>query len=209
MYAKRFIQLFIIFLVTIFFSMIFVFYFNIKGYVSQSLVLSLVGYIILVIPLTILTLLKQRKKFSHDSGIGKSNNIFQNSLNVLDNIIILSTISSDNVSNSSIITFKQSNSDENVFYCVTKKDSTRVKNIRFNNKVSIATWFDKQTGSRMSLNSVVAEIIENKAMNDEVMQHPEIKKLSDDFSNNVIIKLRINSALVESFQSSPVVVDFA
>ncbi|MBM7545052.1 hypothetical protein JOC59_001794 [Weissella beninensis] len=61
----------------------------------------------------------------------------------------------------------------------------------------------------MSSNSVVAEIIENKAMNDEVMQHPEIKKLSDDFSNNVIIKLRINSALVESFQSSPVVVDFA
>ncbi|MFT9031280.1 MAG: pyridoxamine 5'-phosphate oxidase family protein [Leuconostoc pseudomesenteroides] len=189
--------------------MIFVVYFNIKGYVSQSLVLSLVGYIILVIPLTILTLLKQRKKFSHDSGIGKSNNVFQNSLNVLDNIIILSTISSDNVSNSSIITFKQSNSDENVFYCVTKKDSTRVKNIRFNNKVSIATWFDKQTGSRMSSNSVVAEIIENKAINDEVMQHPEIKKLSDDFSNNVIIKLKINSALVESFQSSPVVVDFA
>lgn len=50
MYAKRFIQLFIIFLVTIFFSMIFVVYFNIEGYVSQSLVLSLVGYIILVIP---------------------------------------------------------------------------------------------------------------------------------------------------------------
>ncbi|OQJ79015.1 MFS transporter permease [Leuconostoc pseudomesenteroides] len=201
MYAKRFIQLFIIFLITIFFSMIFVVYFNIKGYLAQSLVLSLVGYVILVIPLTILTLLKQRKKFSHDSGIGKSNNIFQNSLNVLDNII--------NIANSSIITFKQSNSEENVFYCVTKKDSTRVKNIRFNNKVSIATWFDKQTGYRMSSNSVVAEIIENKAMNDEVIQHPEIKKLSDDFSNNVIIKLKINSALVESFQSSPVVVDFA
>lgn len=209
MYAKRFIQLFIIFLVTIFFSMIFVVYFNIKGYLAQSLVLSLVGYVILVIPLTILTLLKQRKKFSHDLGTGKSGSVFQNSLNTLDNIITLSTISPDNMASSSIITFKQSNSDENVFYCVSHKETTRVKNIRFNNKVSVATWFDKQTGSRMSSNSVVAEIIENKAINDEVMQHPEIKKLSDDFSNNVIIKLKINSALVESFQSSPVVVDFA
>jgi len=209
MYAKRFIQLFIIFLLTIFFSMMFVFYFKIEGYLAQSLVLSLVGYIVLVIPLTILTVLKQRKKFNHDSGSGKSNNVFQSSLNDLDNIITLSTISPNNISSSSIITFKQSNADENVFYCVTGKETTRVKNIKANNAVSITTWFNKKTGSRISSNAVVAVIIEEQAISHEIIQHPEIKSLSDDFSNNVIIKLTIHSALVESFQSNPIVVDFA
>ncbi|MCP0886527.1 pyridoxamine 5'-phosphate oxidase family protein [Ligilactobacillus sp. WILCCON 0076] len=208
MYTKRFIQLFIMFLLTIFFSMSFVYYFNIKGYLAQSLILSFVGYIILVIPLTILTLLKQRKKFSHGTKSGESDNVFQNSLKILDNIITLSTTSLDNVSSTSIITFKQSNSDENIFYCVTKKETVRVKNIQSNNAVSITTWFDDKTGSRISSNSVNAIIIEGQAINNETIQHPEIKTLSDDFSNNVIIKLTIRSVLVESFQSSPVVVDF-
>ena len=106
MYAKRFIQLFLIFLLTIFMAMSVVSYFGIKGYFAQSLALSVVGYIILVIPLTILTILKQRKKFSKD-GNSKGNSEFNNALSKLDNIIVLSTVSENNRVSSSMITFKQ------------------------------------------------------------------------------------------------------
>ncbi|MFT8424517.1 MAG: hypothetical protein ABF682_01555 [Liquorilactobacillus sp.] len=43
----------------------------------------------------------------------------------------------------------------------------------------------------------------------EIAVHPEIKELSEDLKNNVIIKLTIHSALIESFQSSPLVVTFS
>lgn len=207
MYAKRFIQLFVIFLATIFIAMLFVSYFNIQGYFAQSLLLSVIGYILLVIPLTVLTLIKQRKKFStatpgqHDHALGGA-------LQHLENIFVLSTVSSDNVVSSSVITFKQSHTDENVFYVVTGQDTTRVKNIMASHRASFTTWYDAKTGTRVSSNAVSATVISTEAVNSELASHPEIKSLSDNFTKNVIIKLTVQSALIESFQSSPEVVDF-
>ncbi|MDN2453646.1 pyridoxamine 5'-phosphate oxidase family protein [Lactobacillus sp. UCMA15818] len=208
MYAKRFIQLFLIFLLTIFMAMSVVSYFGIKGYFAQSLALSVVGYIILVIPLTILTVLKQRKKFSKD-GNPKSNSEFNNALSKLDNIIVLSTVSENNRVTSSVITFKQSRTEDNIFYIMTDSKTNRVRNIIQNEAAAITTWFDEKTGIRISSNNIKPEIIGGNEMLTEIAVHPEIKELSEDLKNNVIIKLTIHSALIESFQSSPLVVTFS
>lgn len=208
MYAKRFIQLFLIFLLTIFIAMLVVSYLDIKGYFVQSLALSVVGYIILVIPLTILTVLKQRKKFSKD-GNSKSNSEFNNALSKLDNIIVLSTVSENNRVTSSVITFKQSRTEDNIFYIMTDSKTNRVRNIMQNKAAAITTWFDGKTGIRISSNNIKPEIIEGNEMLTEMAIHPEIKELSEDLKNNVIIKLTIHSALIESFQSSPLVVTFS
>lgn len=208
MYAKRFIQLFLIFLLTIFIAMLVVSYLDIKGYFVQSLALSVVGYIILVIPLTILTVLKQRKKFSKD-GNSKSNSEFNNALSKLDNIIVLSTVSENNRVTSSVITFKQSRTEDNIFYIMADSKTNRVRNIIQNKAAAITTWFDGKTGIRISSNNIKPEIIEGNEMLTEMAIHPEIKELSEDLRNNVIIKLTIHSALIESFQSSPLVVTFS
>ncbi|MFT8669244.1 pyridoxamine 5'-phosphate oxidase family protein [Liquorilactobacillus hordei] len=208
MYAKRFIQLFLIFLLTIFIAMLVVSYLDIKGYFVQSLALSVVGYIILVIPLTLLTILKQRKKFSKN-GNSKSNSEFNNALSKLDNIIVLSTVSENNRVTSSVITFKQSRTEDNIFYIMTDSKTNRVRNIIQNKAAAITTWFDRKTGIRISSNNIKPEIIEGNEMLTEMAIHPEIKELSEDLKNNVIIKLTIHSALIESFQSSPLVVTFS
>ena len=208
MYAKRFIQLFLIFLLTIFIAMLVVSYLDIKGYFVQSLALSVVGYIILVIPLTLLTILKQRKKFSKN-GNSKSNSEFNNALSKLDNIIVLSTVSENNRVTSSVITFKQSRTEDNIFYIMTDSKTNRVRNIIQNGAAAITTWFDRKTGIRISSNNIKPEIIEGNEMLTEMAIHPEIKELSEDLKNNVIIKLTIHSALIESFQSSPLVVTFS
>ncbi|MFT8825618.1 MAG: pyridoxamine 5'-phosphate oxidase family protein [Liquorilactobacillus mali] len=208
MYAKRFIQLFLIFLLTIFISMFFVSYFGIRGYFAQSFVLSLVGYIILVIPLTILTILKQHKKFNVEKST-ENNSEFRNILNKLDNIIVLSTISQNETISSSIITFKQSKTEDNTLYIMTDSKTNRVRNIRQNGIASLTTWFDEKTGMRISSNNIDSEIIEGNEMLTEIAAHPEIKDLSEDFNNNVVIKLTIHSALIESFQSNPTVKNFS
>ncbi|MBZ2405874.1 pyridoxamine 5'-phosphate oxidase family protein [Liquorilactobacillus hordei] len=208
MYAKRFIQLFLIFLLTIFIAMLVVSYVGIKGYFAQSLALSVVGYIILVIPLTILTVLKQRKKFNKD-GNSKSNSEFNNALSKLDNIIVLSTVSENNRVTSSVITFKQSRTEDNIFYIMTDSKTNRVRNIIQNKAAAITTWFDGKTGIRISSNNIKPKIIEGNEMLTEMAIHPEIKELSEDLKNNVIIKLTIHSAVIESFQSSPLVVTFS
>ena len=88
MYAKRFIQLFVMFLVAIFIALFVVISLGIQGYLAQALVLTVVGYIILVMQLTALTIMKQRKKFSTSTN-ATADNVFQNALNMLDNILVL------------------------------------------------------------------------------------------------------------------------
>jgi len=207
MYAKRFIQLFVMFLVAIFIALFVVVSLGIQGYLAQALVLTVVGYIILVMPLTALTIMKQRKKFSTSTN-ATADNVFQNALNMLDNILVLSTVSADNVISASVITFKQSSTAENVFYIVTDKTTARVQNIKATHTAAITTWFDKQTGTRVSSNAVDALVIADEDVKQVVAAHPEIKALSEDFNHNAIIQLTLRSALVESFKTSPTVVDF-
>lgn len=207
MYAKRFIQLFVMFLIAIFIALFCVVSFGIQGYLAQALVLTIVGYIVLIIPLTALTIMKQRKKFSKDTNT-TATNAFQKALGLLDNVLVLSTVSADNVISASMITFKQSSTAENVFYIVTKKTTTRVQNIKATQTAAITTWFDQQTGTRVSSNAIDAVVIAEQDIKQFVAAHPEIKALSEDFSNHAIIQLTLRSALVESFQSNPTVIDF-
>ena len=91
MYTKRFVQLFVIFLVTMFIATFILQQLNIQGYVYQALTLTIVGYIILTIPLTILTILKQRKKFNNSTS-NQSKDMLQKTLETLENVMVLSLI---------------------------------------------------------------------------------------------------------------------
>lgn len=207
MYAKRFIQLFIIFLITVFVAMYCVKVIGVEGYFYQSLILTVIGYIILIVPLTALTIMKQKKKFSLSTNTNKQH-AFQSALEKLENIVIVSTLSNDGMMTSSILTFKQSKQQENVWYVVTDKKSKRVQNIHDTKKVSLTTWFDKETGIRISSNNIMPTVLENDALKDEIVKHGEIKELADNFNNKVIIRLDIQSVLVESFRTNPTVISF-
>lgn len=51
-------------------------------------------------------------------------------------------------------------------------------------------------------------VLENDALKDEIVKHSEIKELADNFNNKVIIRLDIQSVLVESFRTNPTVISF-
>ena len=91
---------------------------------------------------------------------------------------------------------------------VTDKKSKRVQNIHDTKKVSLTTWFDKETGIRISSNNIMPTVLENDALKDEIVKHSEIKELADNFNNKVIIRLDIQSVLVESFRTNPTVISF-
>ena len=90
MYPKRFIQLFIIFFITIFISLGIVSLFNVSGFWLQGILITIIGYIVLIIPLTTLTILKQRKKFSSNTD-SNSDDVFNNTLAKVENVFVLAT----------------------------------------------------------------------------------------------------------------------
>ncbi len=203
MYLKRFIQLFIMFLVAIFLSLFIVSLFNIRGFIAQAAALTIIGYVFLTIPLTVLTILKQRKKFKRN--IVDTTDLFQNAWANLENIIVLSTYGNGTTS---IVTVKQSHDKINGFYVVTDSKSKRIEDIREHANVCFSTWYHRETGIRISSNNVHAEIILPFNLKAEIQQHPEIKELSDNFHDKVVVKLTVLSALIESFQINPTVVTF-
>lgn len=203
MYLKRFIQLFIMFLVTIFLSLFIVSLFNIRGFIAQATALTIIGYVFLTIPLTVLTILKQRKKFKRN--IIDTTDLFQNAWANLENIIVLSTYGNGTTS---IVTVKQSHEKINEFYVVTDSKSKRIEDIREHANVCFSTWYHRETGIRISSNNVHAEIIPPSNLKAEIQQHPEIKELSDNFHDKVVVKLTVLSALIESFKINPTVVTF-
>ncbi|ACA83130.1 MULTISPECIES: pyridoxamine 5'-phosphate oxidase family protein [Leuconostoc] len=207
MYTKRFVQLFVIFLVTMFIATFILQQLNIQGYVYQALTLTIVGYIILTIPLTILTILKQRKKFNNSTS-NQSKDMLQKTLETLENVMVLSTVSESKALTTSVITFKQSRSESNVFYLVTAGDTQRVAQIRATGRAAFTTWYQAKTGQRISSNQVTATIIDDRELQHTLDKHPEIKELSDDFSHQVIIKLRVHTLIIESFRDQPRVMTF-
>ncbi|WEA53765.1 pyridoxamine 5'-phosphate oxidase family protein [Weissella paramesenteroides] len=207
MYPKRFIQLFIIFFVTIFISLAIVDLFHVREFWLQGILVTIVGYIILIIPLTALTILKQRKKFSGQTDNDRDD-IFNKTLSKLENVFVLATKASDGKLTASIVTFKQSTVNENVFYIVTSSNSERTANIAQNGVAALTTWYDKQTGARLSSKNVSAAVVADDQVATMLQEHPEIKALGEDFSNHVIIQLTCQSVLIESFRDQPVAVSF-
>ncbi|MGY3777825.1 hypothetical protein [Isobaculum melis] len=61
MSIKRFVQLFICYALSVVVSLFIVDLFKIKGFWLVSLVISVIGFIVICIPLTILTVLKNKK----------------------------------------------------------------------------------------------------------------------------------------------------
>lgn len=138
MYPKRFIQLFIIFFITIFISLGIVSLFNVSGFWLQGILITIIGYIVLIIPLTTLTILKQRKKFSSNTD-SNSDDVFNNTLAKVENVFVLATKSEAGDLTASIVTFKQSASDDNVFFIVTGSDTERTANIAHNGVAAVTT----------------------------------------------------------------------
>ena len=106
------------------------------------------------------------------------------------------------------MTFKQSTVNENVFYIVTGSNSERTANIAQNGVAALTTWYDKQTGARLSSKNVSAAVVADDQVATMLQEHPEIKALGEDFSNHVIIQLTCQSVLIESFRDQPVAVSF-
>ena len=207
MYPKRFIQLFIIFFITIFISLGIVSLFNVSGFWLQGILITIIGYIVLIIPLTTLTILKQRKKFSSNTD-SNSDDVFNNTLAKVENVFVLATKSEAGDLTASIVTFKQSASDDNVFFIVTGSDTERTANIANNGVAAVTTWYDEKTGARFSSKHVAASVIATDQVQATLQKHPEIKALGDNFNNHVIIQLTLDSALVESFRDQPIAVSF-
>lgn len=207
MYAKRFIQLFFIFLITMFVSTYIVDISGVNNYFYKSLLATIVGYIILTVPLTILTILKQKRQFKSVTVL-KNSNPFQKALQNLDNILILSTADAAGKIASNIITFKQSHTATNVFYVVSDVTSQRVKNIRDSQSVAIATWFDKKTGTRLTSNEIDVNMVTSDQLQQTLTKHSEIRELSDTFKNKAVIQLTLRSVKVESFRDQPVDITF-
>lgn len=203
MYAKRFIQLFFIFLITMFVVDIS----GVNNYFYKSLLATIIGYVILTIPLTILTILKQKRRFNAATGL-TDKSAFQDALQNLDNILILSTVDASGEIASNIVTFKQSHTDANILYIVSDVTSQRVGNIRDNQSVAIATWFDKKTGNRLTSNQIDVDLIVSNQLQQMLREHSEIRELSDTFKNKVVIQLRIKSVRVESFRDQLVDITF-
>ena len=108
-----------------------------------GILITIIGYIVLIIPLTTLTILKQRKKFSSNTD-SISDDVFNNTLAKVENVFVLATKSEAGDLTASIVTFKQSASDDNVFFVVTGSDTERTANIAHNGVAAVTTWMMKR-----------------------------------------------------------------
>ncbi|GAK31382.1 hypothetical protein WOSG25_090800 [Weissella oryzae SG25] len=203
MYVKRFLQLFVVFFIAILLSELVVFGLGIKTLFWTIIVVSVLGYILLVIPLVVMTIRKAKEKNANDA----SNNQFGLVLAKLPNKITLAYVNNTKVYNS-IVTFKQSKTAENVLYVVTPKDTSRAEKIATGDTVAISSWFVEATGLRFSSNNVVVDKLTDEQLKAELVAQPEIKSLNENAENMLVIKLTLKSVLIESFRDNPKTIEW-
>ncbi|AEN99146.1 pyridoxamine 5'-phosphate oxidase family protein [Lactobacillus sanfranciscensis] len=151
MYLKRFIELFIAYAISFLLAILVIGYpFNFQHLTSIILGI-IVGYLVLIVPLTLLTIKKLTTR-KNASGVNSNESKFSKVLNSLPAFIYLATKNTDGIISNSIITYAQSSEKENVFYVVTSATTERAKNISKNSQVAIASLFDQKTGLRFSSN---------------------------------------------------------
>lgn len=168
--------------------------------------ITIVGYVILTIPLTILTVIKSRRKFSGSQVTHRSDSRFSTVVASLPNLLVLTTKNAAGQLATSVITFKPSHSQENVLYMVSDKQTTRVHNLQDDSAVAVATWFDAKTGLRFSSNQLTAEVLAADEVSDELSRHPEILDLAENAKDQAVMKLTLQSVLIESFRDKPEVI---
>lgn len=203
MYLKRFVELFIAYGVS-FLIAIWVIGYPFNFYHLGLIILGvIVGYIILVIPLTLLTIKKMATR-ENASGVNKNKSKFSKVLNELPAFIYLATKNNDGTISNSIITYSQSSKQENIFYVVTSANSERVNNINYNSQVAIASLFNNKTGLRFSSNQATAESITNQDQIESLTNKvPQIKELDENLTDKAIIVITIKSVVIESFRERP------
>ncbi|MDR0298939.1 MAG: pyridoxamine 5'-phosphate oxidase family protein [Streptococcaceae bacterium] len=200
MYFKRFAQLFIIFLIALaVFAIIFLADFgNVWLRFFIGLVLS---YIVLVLPLVILTLVKTRKKANIVGSQTETGELAKH-LSNLPGFIALAVTGENGMTSTTIMSFTQSVINDNVFWMVAEKDTSKVGDLKKNSQVSFTSWFDSfENGARLSSNRVKAEVFDEPKENKNIIEaEPNILDVNENAVNLAIIKLTIQSVLYEDFK---------
>ncbi|MDD9138805.1 pyridoxamine 5'-phosphate oxidase family protein [Fructobacillus sp. CRL 2054] len=206
MYPKRFIQLFVIFFVTVIIAELLADVSGMEALWPHIFFVTVIGYLVLVTPLTILTIMKNRKKFGKVDATSK-NAALNEAYAELPNLIALATKDEGCLVSNTLITFKPSTREENVLYMVTDRDSTKACDLRCHPECAFTTWYAK-SGLRLHSNQATAVVLEDELAESEIAEHPEILKLSENAANQAVIKLTFSSIVIESFQKAAQVLTF-
>lgn len=207
MYLKRFIQLFVVFLISLaVFALILEMNFGI--YWSRFVLGLIVAYVFLTLPLVLLTIIKSNKK-ANVVGTNAVENELAYLLKDFPGYLALSVTDENSKSSTTLMSFIQAQKTENVFYMVADKKASKISDIKRNSQVSFTTWFDKlEKGGRLSSNRVHAEILEDADAREIVKKESLIRSLHENAENMSIIALRLESVLYENFKGQTKVINF-
>lgn len=207
MYLKRFIQLFVVFLISLaVFALILEMDFG--NYWLRFVLGLIVAYVFLTLPLVLLTIIKSNKK-ANVVGTNAVENELAYLLKDFPGYLALSVTDENSKSSTTLMSFIQAQKTENVFYMVTDKKASKISDIKRNSQVSFTTWFDKlEKGGRLSSNRVHAEVLEDAEAREIVKKESLIRSLHENAENMSIIALRIESVLYENFKGQTKVINF-
>ncbi|MGY3736539.1 pyridoxamine 5'-phosphate oxidase family protein [Lactococcus taiwanensis] len=207
MYLKRFIQLFVVFLISLaVFALILEM--NFGNYWLRFVLGLIVAYVFLTLPLVLLTIIKSNKK-ANVVGTNAVENELAYLLKDFPGYLALSVTDENSKSSTTLMSFIQAQKTENVFYMVADKKASKISDIKRNSQVSFTTWFDKlEKGGRLSSNRVHAEVLEDADAREIVKKESLIRSLHENAENMSIIALRIESVLYENFKGQTKVINF-
>ncbi|KZK37524.1 hypothetical protein [Lactococcus taiwanensis] len=207
MYLKRFIQLFVVFLISLaVFALILEM--NFGNYWLRFVLGLIAAYVFLTLPLVLLTIIKSNKK-ANVVGTNAVENELAYLLKDFPGYLALSVTDENSKSSTTLMSFIQAQKTENVFYMVADKKASKISDIKRNSQVSFTTWFDKlEKGGRLSSNRVHAEILEDAEAREIVKKESLIRSLHENAENMSIIALRLESVLYENFKGQTKVINF-
>ena len=207
MYLKRFVQLFVIFFVSlVIFALILEM--NFGNFWLRFALGLLVAYIFLTLPLVLLTIFKSNRK-AKVVGTNASTNELAYLLKGFPGYLALSVTDESLKSSTTIMSFIQAQKNENDLYMVSDKKASKIYDLKKNPLVSFTTWFDSlENGGRLSSNRVKSEVLEGEAAQKLIKEEPLILSLHENAENMSIIRLTIESVLYENFKGQMKVIEF-
>ncbi|MEG1487226.1 pyridoxamine 5'-phosphate oxidase family protein [Lactococcus sp.] len=207
MYLKRFVQLFVIFFVSlVIFALILER--NFGNFWLRFALGLLVAYIFLTLPLVLLTIFKSNRK-AKVVGTNASKNELAYLLKDFPGYLALSVTDESLKSSTTIMSFIQAQKNENVLYMVSDKKASKIYDLKKNPLVSFTTWFDSlENGGRLSSNRVKSEVLEGEAAQKLIKEEPLIVSLHENAEKMSIIRLTIESVLYENFKGQMKVIEF-
>lgn len=207
MYLKRFVQLFVIFFVSlVIFALILER--NFGNFWLRFALGLLVAYVFLTLPLVLLTIFKSNRK-AKVVGTNASKNELAYLLKDFPGYLALSVTDESLKSSTTIMSFIQAQKNENVLYMVSDKKASKIYDLKKNPLVSFTTWFDSlENGGRLSSNRVKSEVLEGEAAQKLIKEEPLIVSLHENAENMSIIRLTIESVLYENFKGQMKVIEF-